>query len=86
MVEKKLTVKNKTGLHARPASQLVRKCSKFKSKIYIKTEDKEVNAKSIINILSAGITQGTKIILCTEGEDEVEALEVIANFINDLVD
>lgn len=86
MVEKRLKLKNKTGLHARPASQLVKKCSQFKSKVYIKIEDKEVNAKSIINILSAGITKGTEIILCAEGEDEVETLEVISNFINNLVD
>lgn len=86
MVEKKLTVKNKTGIHARPASQLVKECSRFKSKVYIKTDDKEINAKSIINLLSSGISQGAKITLCTEGEDEVEALEVISSFINNLID
>ena len=86
MVERKITVKNKTGIHARPASELVKECSKFKSNVFIKTEDKKINAKSILNILSAGIVQGTNITLCTEGEDEVEALEIVSSFVNNLID
>ena len=86
MIEKELTVKNKTGIHARPASQLVKVCSQFKSKVSIKTEDQELNAKSIINLLSAGICQGANITLCTDGEDEVEALDTICNFIDNLID
>lgn len=86
MVERVITVKNKTGIHSRPASELVKKCSNFKSNVVIKTDDKKINAKSILNVLSAGIVQGTKITLCTEGEDEVEALESISNFINNLID
>lgn len=86
MVEKEIIVKNKTGIHARPASQLVKECTKFESDIYIKMGEKNINAKSIISVLAAGLSQGTKIILCTKGDDEVKALESIANFIDSLTE
>jgi len=65
-----LIVKNKTGLHARPASQLVEISQKFDSELRIKTENTDVDPKSIISILSAGIKQGTVIELTAEGSDE----------------
>lgn len=79
--EKNVTIVNETGLHARPASQFVQKAGKFKSEIQIVFEDKEVNAKSIMGVMSLGIGQGKEITLKAEGEDEVEAVNELENFI-----
>ena len=79
--EKNVTIINETGLHARPASQFVQKAGKFKSEIQIVFEEKEVNAKSIMGVMSLGIGQGKEITLRAEGVDEVEAINELENFI-----
>ncbi|KXS47228.1 phosphocarrier protein HPr [Halanaerobium sp.] len=79
--EKKVTIVNETGLHARPASQFVKKAGKFKSDIKIVFEDKEVNAKSIMGVMSLGIGQGKEITLKADGEDEKKALDSLEDFI-----
>ena len=79
--EKNVIITNETGLHARPASQFVQKAGKFKSEIKIVFEDKEVNAKSIMGVMSLGISQGKEITLKADGEDEVEAVKQLENFI-----
>lgn len=84
MFEKQLKVNNKTGLHARPASDLTVLCQKFDSSIRIITPDMEINPKSIISILAGGIIQGTTIRLRIEGTDEQEAGEQICRFIEEL--
>ncbi|MDK2920374.1 MAG: phosphocarrier protein HPr [Candidatus Petromonas sp.] len=81
MVEKKVEIKNKIGLHARPAAQLVQKASKFKSNIEIIFNEKKVSAKSIIGVMSLGVTQGNEIILRADGEDAEEAIKEIEKFI-----
>ncbi len=81
MIKKELTIMNKTGLHARPASMFVQKASKFKSSIMIEKEDKTINAKSIISVLSGGISQGTKITLVIDGEDEQEAEKALVELV-----
>ncbi|MDK2907036.1 HPr kinase [Petrotoga mexicana DSM 14811] len=79
--EKKVVIKNKIGLHARPAAQLVQKASKFKSNIEISFNGKKVSAKSIIGVMSLGVTQGNEIILRADGEDAEEAIKEIEKFI-----
>ncbi|TDO90044.1 phosphocarrier protein [Halanaerobium saccharolyticum] len=79
--EQKVKINNETGLHARPASQLVNKAGKFVSKIEIMTEDKEVNAKSIMGIMSLGLGKGDEIILRAEGDDAEAAVESLVEFI-----
>jgi phosphocarrier protein HPr len=81
MIKKEITIMNKTGLHARPASMFVQKASKFKSSIMIEKEDKTINAKSIISVLSGGMGQGTKITLVIDGEDEQEAEKALVELI-----
>ena len=81
MVKKEVSVQNKTGLHARPASEFVKKASLFKSSIFIEFEQRTINAKSIVGILSAGIGFGSKLILTAEGEDEAEAIKVLSQLI-----
>jgi phosphocarrier protein len=79
--EKTLMINNETGLHARPASQLVKKAGNFKSQIEIIVGEKEVNAKSIMGIMSLGLGKGDEITLKAEGEDAEAAVEGLTEFI-----
>lgn len=74
MTEATTTIENKTGIHARPASVFVQKASSFKSKVQIKAKGKTVDAKSILMIMSMGLTKGTEITLVADGPDEAEAV------------
>lgn len=84
MIEKNITIVNSTGIHARPASQLVKLINTFKSDVKIVSENKTANAKSIINIMSMGLIQGSEITVRVDGEDEKAAMEGIENFILNL--
>lgn len=86
MVEKSVQVKNPAGLHARPASIFVTKANQFKSDILIHRNERAINAKSIIAILSLGITCGTKIRITADGPDESTAVEQLANIIETFTD
>jgi phosphocarrier protein HPr len=81
MIIKETVVTSKSGLHARPASDFVKLSSKFKSAITLNFKNKEINAKSIIAILSAGITCGSDISIKAEGADEEEAVEKLVELI-----
>lgn len=83
MYSKKTKVINKTGLHARPASEFTSAASKFKSKITIKKagDASEVNAKSIVMLLSMAIAKDTEIELIANGEDEREAVDKLVALI-----
>lgn len=81
MTEKTLTVENKTGIHARPASVFVQTASKFKSKIEIKANGKTANAKSILTIMSLGLSKGTEITICADGEDEQDAVSALSQLV-----
>lgn len=84
MYEKEMIIKNKTGLHVRPATDLSTLCQTYESDIKIRTNDTEIDSKSIISILSGGICKGTKIKLVINGTDEKEAGEKISEFIENL--
>lgn len=83
MYSRKVTVQNRTGLHARPASDFIACASKFKSRITIKRvgEEDDANAKSIVMLLSLGLGQGTEVELTAKGEDEVEAVDALVALI-----
>ena len=78
MVERKIEVINKLGLHARPAAMLVQSASKFKSEIKMQKEDLEANAKSILSVMMLAAEMGSFVIIKAEGEDEQQAAEAIA--------
>jgi phosphotransferase system HPr (HPr) family protein len=82
MHSQKVVVVNKSGLHARPASLFVQTASKFKSNITVTKGEKTVSSKSLISILSLGISKDTEITLTANGEDEVEAINKIVELIN----
>ena len=84
MARKKVMVTNKTGLHARPASNLVTFCKKYNSKISLSNGEKTVSAASIIHVLTLGVKQGTQLEVIAEGEDEATAVEEIVAFIENL--
>lgn len=74
MIAQSITIRNASGLHARPAANFITNAKQFKSDIRIRKGDRLINGKSIVAILSAGITVNSQITLEVSGEDETEAL------------
>jgi phosphocarrier protein len=79
LISKEYVVSNPSGLHARPASRLVQTAQKFKSAITLEGNGKTINAKSMVKLLSGGMTKGSSISVTCEGEDETEAMAAIAD-------
>lgn len=77
MAEISIVIRNKVGLHARPASIFVREASKFKATITVVHGDNQANAKSILNVLTLGANQGAVISIRAEGEDAEAALQAL---------
>lgn len=73
MIIKEITITNSSGLHARPASLWVQMAGRYQSSIKIKVNNSEVDGKSILGILSLGLTSGSKFELLVDGDDEQEA-------------
>ncbi len=80
MIVKEVTVKNKAGLHTRPAAAVVKLASRFKSDFYIEMQGVEINAKSIIGVMSLAAPKGTKLRLKLDGEDALEAARQLEEF------
>ncbi|UOE76008.1 HPr family phosphocarrier protein [Parageobacillus thermoglucosidasius] len=81
MVEKQVEVRLKTGLQARPAALFVQEANRFSSDIYLEKDGKRVNAKSIMGLMSLAISTGSVITLIADGPDEKEAIEKLANYV-----
>ena len=82
MIQEKIKIKNKLGIHARPATLLAQEAGKFKSEIFIAKDGIEVNAKSIMGIMMIAAEQGSVLILTVKGDDEKEAVKAIKNIFN----
>lgn len=82
MISQSVTIKNSVGLHARPATFFVQKANCFKSSIWVEKEDCRVNAKSLLGVLSLGISKGTEITLIADGQDETEAVNALAALVD----
>lgn len=82
LVRKELIVKNKQGLHARPAALFVQVANKFDSRIVVRREQEEVNGKSIMGILTLGAEQGSMIIIEADGDDASNAVLELEKIIN----
>ena len=82
MVSKEIVINNQVGLHARPATFFIQKANEFKSSIWVEKEDRRVNAKSLLGVLSLGIVKGTQVNLIADGNDENEAIECLSNLID----
>lgn len=82
MYIKEAVVNNQVGLHARPATFFIQKANEFKSSIWVEKEERRVNAKSLLGVLSLGIVKGTAINLIADGADEKEAVEALIELIS----
>ena len=81
MYMKEAVVNNQVGLHARPATFFIQKANEFKSSIWVEKDERRVNAKSLLGVLSLGIVKGTSINLIADGPDEEVAVEDIAKYL-----
>ena len=82
MCVKDVVVQNQVGLHARPATFFIQKANEFKSSIWVEKEDRRVNAKSLLGVLSLGIVKGTAITIIADGADEDAAIATLSELID----
>ena len=82
MISRDVTIKNSVGLHARPATFFIQKANEFRCSIWVEKDDRKVNAKSLLGVLSLGIVMGTTINLIADGADEEQAVETLAELVN----
>ena len=81
MVSKEIVVQNQVGLHARPATFFIQKANEFSASIWISKDERKVNAKSLLGVLSLGITRGTAVTLTADGSDEEAAIKGLVNLV-----
>ena len=81
MITRDVTITNNVGLHARPATFFIQKANSFKSSIWVEREDRRINGKSLLGVLSLGIVKGMSITIIADGADEEEAIEGLAALI-----
>ena len=82
MISKEVVINNQVGLHARPATFFIQKANEFKSSIWVEKEDRRVNAKSLLGVLSLGIVKGTVVTPIADGADEDEAIATLSALID----
>ena len=82
MISKNVTIQNNVGLHARPATFFIQKANTYQSSVWVEKEDRRVNAKSLLGVLSLGITKGMTVTLIADGSDEKEAIDGLAELID----
>ncbi|MDR1805866.1 MAG: HPr family phosphocarrier protein [Clostridium sp.] len=81
MCVKEVLVQNHVGLHARPATFFIQRANEYKSTIWVEVNDRRVNAKSLLGVLSLGIMGGTKIRVIASGVDEEEAVDSLVSLV-----
>lgn len=79
MIEREIIIKNRSGLHTRPAATLVKTAARFESEFYIKKDDFEINGKSIIGVMTLAAEQGSSLVLTFEGSDEEEMAAAVTS-------
>ena len=82
MISKEVVIDNQVGLHARPATFFIQKANEFKSSIWVEKEERRVNAKSLLGVLSLGIVKGTAVKISADGADEEAAIETLSALID----
>lgn len=82
MFIKEAIVNNQVGLHARPATFFIQKANEFKSSIWIEKDERRVNAKSLLGVLSLGVVKGSTISIVSDGPDEEQAVNTLAELIS----
>lgn len=82
MVTRNMTIEIKAGLEARPVALLVQVASQFNSSIYVEVDNKKVNAKSIMGMMTLGLNVGENVLVSADGEDEEEAISSIESYLS----
>ena len=82
MISREVLISNNIGLHARPATFFIQKANSFKCPIWVEKEERRVNAKSLLGILSLGIVKGMTITVIADGPDENEAVDGLIELVN----
>ncbi len=82
MILRDVIVRNQVGLHSRPATFFIQKANEFKSSIWVEREERRVNAKSLLGVLSLGIMGGASIRIIADGSDEQAAIDALANLVD----
>ena len=82
MFVKDVVVQNQVGLHARPATFFIQKANEFKSSVWVEKEERRVNAKSLLGVLSLGIVGGTTIRIIADGVDEQDAVDSLVKLVD----
>lgn len=81
MYIKDVTVKNHVGLHARPATFFIQRANEYKSSVWVEKDERRVNAKSLLGVLSLGIIGGTDIRIIADGPDEQDAVDALVKLV-----
>ena len=81
MIKKPVTIQNSMDMETRPIAHLVQEASQYKSQVYIEMDDKKINAKSIMGMMSLNLSEGTAITVAADGEDESEAVAGVEAFL-----
>lgn len=82
MFVKDVTIQNQVGLHARPATYFIQKANEFKSSIWVEKDERKVNAKSLLGVLSLGIMGNSNIRIIASGTDEEQAVDELVKLVN----
>lgn len=82
MISREVVVQNQVGLRARPATFFIQKANEFKSKIWVEKDERKVNAKSLLGVLSLGVAQGSKINIIADGEDAESAVDALNSLVS----
>ena len=86
MISRNVTIQNSIGLHARPATFFIQKANSYTWSVWIEKEDRRVNAKSLLGVLSLGIVKGTTVTLIADGVDESDAINGLSELIDSGID
>lgn len=84
MMKETVTIKMEQGMEARPVAMLVQVANRYDSSLYIETDDKRVNLKSIMGVMSLTLDNGDEVVVAAEGSDEEQAISGVGNFLRGL--
>lgn len=82
MTKKDVTITNNIGLHARPATFFIQKANSYRSLVWIEKDERKINAKSLLGVLSLGIAKGMTVTIIADGQDELDAVDGLSELIN----
>ena len=82
MISETVVIQNRVGLHSRPATSFIQKANEYKCSVWIERDDRRVNAKSLLGVLSLGVLQGTEVNIIADGQDERDAIDAMVSLVN----